>query len=395
MGFKNILLFLSAMMVSSVAYAGSGPGTAGLQFLNNDYSPRALGMGGAYVSVAEGVDAIDYNPAGLGQIKYPEFSAAYHSGIDDSYSGSVKFGFLLPQIGFARYARPAVAFSVISSNAGDMTVRLLDSNNTPSLEKKINAEQDYSISVSYAEKFFVGDIILEKLRFEDIEQYYGVNIKYLRSTLVDEYTGNGAGIDIGYLLKHNRSRISFGFALSNLGTGIKYIEETEKMPTTAKAGLSWMMPTLYDQKIRLAYQGDFHIGENYFVSRFGAEYLFDKYVEVRIGYIDSEDNPSFAVGASLKYDDLSFDISATTGDIYNVTMASINYRFSGLAYKTSAIKKKKFRGVEKEVADPVGSKKKTPYSQEAEPQKKEVADPVMIPAKKEKSTGDAGLFLIY
>ena len=46
MGFKNILLFLSAMMVSSVAYAGSGPGTAGLQFLNNDYSPRALGMGG-------------------------------------------------------------------------------------------------------------------------------------------------------------------------------------------------------------------------------------------------------------------------------------------------------------------------------------------------------------
>lgn len=390
MDFKKILFLISSILFCSPAYAGSGSGTVGLQFLNNDFSARALGMGGAFVSIADGVDAIDYNPAGLGQIKYPELSAMYLSGFDDASLGSLKFGMLLPNVGFAKYARPAVAVSVISSDAGDMELRQLD---TPTISKKIKAQQDYSISLSYAEKFFVGDILLEKLRFEDIEQFYGINAKYIRSTIVDEYTGDGVAGDIGYLLKHNRSGVSFGAAFGNLGSGVKYIEETTKMPAVARAGLSWITNTLYGQKIRVAYQGDFHLNEDYYVSRVGAEYLFDQYVDVRIGYIANPDNPAFTLGITLKYDDISMDFAGTVGDnVYNNVMASVNYRFSGLAYKSSPVKKKKLRGIEdRTVADPVGGKKKPANTQGGDDESSETT----APARTEKSTGNAGLFLIY
>lgn len=396
MNLKKITLLISAMFLCSPAFADSGAGTVGLQFLNDDFSPRALGMGGAFVAVADDAHAPDYNPAGLGQITYPEVSAMYYSGFDDAHTGAIHFGMLMPQVGFSKYARPALGLSLISASAGDITYRPLTSDLGPTMTKKVNAQQDYAFTATYAEKFFVGDIILEKLRFEDIEQYYGINIKYVRSTLVDEYTGNAFAGDLGYLLKHNRSGLSFGMALTNMGSGVKYIDATTKMPSVAKSGLAWLIPTLKDHHLRLSFQGDFHLNENYFVYRMGAEYLFDKFISVRMGYIGHEDNPAFTLGVSLKYDDLSIDIGTTAGNnLYNKTMASLNYRFSGLAYKTPAIKKRKFRGIEEKVADPVGTKKQAPYAKEQTQRESQVADPIMTPARKEKTTGSAGLFLLY
>lgn len=400
---KNIvavLLSLSFLSVPAV-YADSGAGTVGLQFLNNDFSPRALGMGGAFAAVADDVYAADYNPAGLGQIKYPEISAMYLKGFDDAYMGGLRYGMLLPSVGFARYARPAMAVSVVTASAGDITVRPLYGNGDLGNSRTINAQQDYAVTVSFAEKFFVGDIVLEKLRFEDIEQFYGVNVKYVRSTLVEDYTGNGVAGDVGYLLKHNRSGISFGASFSNLGSGVKYISDTTKMPSVARAGLSWLMPSLYEHQLRVSAQADFHMNEDMLVFRAGAEYTFDRYVALRIGYIGHEDNPAFTLGASLKYDDLSIDMAGTIGgEVYDTAMASFNYRFSGLAYKKDAVKKRKFRGVGEKVAEPVGTKKKASYMKKSEEQfekdtKERTADPVMVPARKEKSSGSSEMFLLY
>ena len=178
MKFKNIVFLLSSMLLSSTAYAASGAGTSALQFLNNDFSPRALSMGGAFAAVADDVYAAHYNPAGLGQIVYPELSASYYGGIDDSYLGGIHYGMLMPQVGFAKYARPAIGLSLSTSSAGKMTLRTLDSVGSPDKEREYSSvQQDYLFTLTYAEKFFVGDILLEKLRFEGIEQYYGINVK--------------------------------------------------------------------------------------------------------------------------------------------------------------------------------------------------------------------------
>jgi hypothetical protein len=42
-----------------------GQGTSGSQFLGIEAAARPMGMGGAFVSVADGVTSLGWNPAGL------------------------------------------------------------------------------------------------------------------------------------------------------------------------------------------------------------------------------------------------------------------------------------------------------------------------------------------
>ena len=47
------------------------------QFENTDIGARAVALNGAFTSLSNNSQAIFYNPSGLGQIKYREFSAFY------------------------------------------------------------------------------------------------------------------------------------------------------------------------------------------------------------------------------------------------------------------------------------------------------------------------------
>lgn len=360
---KSLAFLLAMVLISSTSYAGTGPGTTGLQFLKNDISPRAIAMGGAFTAVSDDVYAINYNPAGLAQIQYPEVSAMYLSGFEDSSLSNANFGMLLPMVGFARYARPAVGLSFISSSAGDFTHRVIQSNGSIQ-STKLDAQQDLVVSLNYSEKFFVGDMVIEKLRLENIEQYAGINLKYIRSTLVEEYEADAFAADIGYLLKHIPSGISFGLSVSNFGGGLTYLSENTKMPTILRAGLSYKRPTLMDQTFRLAVDAASHINESIMDFHFGTEYAFDKYIILRGGYRAYKDNPGITLGIGLCYDDMSLDVGSTVGaEVYDTTQISFSYRFSGLAYKNKEVKKRKFVGPNEKVATPIGQKQEAPYKQ--------------------------------
>ena len=54
-----------AMTGTDRVLAGNRAGTVSAQFLKIPTSARAIGMGGAAVAVADGVNSIAYNPAGI------------------------------------------------------------------------------------------------------------------------------------------------------------------------------------------------------------------------------------------------------------------------------------------------------------------------------------------
>ncbi len=56
-----LLLWLSSV----VPARASGPGTSAATFLELGFGARPLGLGEAYVAVADDVSALHYNPAGL------------------------------------------------------------------------------------------------------------------------------------------------------------------------------------------------------------------------------------------------------------------------------------------------------------------------------------------
>src|SRR6185312_10499950 len=68
-----IALFLMSPFVS----AASNVGTSGAAFLEIAPGARPVGMGQAYTGVADDIDAIYWNPAGLARMAHPELEAMH------------------------------------------------------------------------------------------------------------------------------------------------------------------------------------------------------------------------------------------------------------------------------------------------------------------------------
>ena len=63
-----VLITISIIILfSHIAFAGTG--TSGAQFLQIGAGVRAISMGNAYVGLAEGIESIYWNPAGLAKME--------------------------------------------------------------------------------------------------------------------------------------------------------------------------------------------------------------------------------------------------------------------------------------------------------------------------------------
>ena len=93
------------------------------QFEFTDIGARAVGMNGAFTSISDNSLAIFYNPSGLGQMKYREFSAFYSPapfGLKElstsalTYAEPFKFGTLgigIKNYGFDLYHEIGISLS--------------------------------------------------------------------------------------------------------------------------------------------------------------------------------------------------------------------------------------------------------------------------------------------
>ncbi|MXZ01934.1 hypothetical protein F4Y93_15325, partial [Candidatus Poribacteria bacterium] len=69
------ILIASLILTTSVKAADEGAHTA--EFLSHGVGARALGMGSAFVAIADDATATYWNPAGLTKVKKHSFSAMY------------------------------------------------------------------------------------------------------------------------------------------------------------------------------------------------------------------------------------------------------------------------------------------------------------------------------
>ena len=85
-GFPLLCLFCGLVLLSSLLFSGMlfSPASAQEEKVVSASSPnpvgsgaRAMGMGGAFIAVADDATAASWNPAGLTQLKRPEISFAY------------------------------------------------------------------------------------------------------------------------------------------------------------------------------------------------------------------------------------------------------------------------------------------------------------------------------
>ena len=261
--------------------AGS-PGTSRAEFLLIGVGGRPTGMGEAFAAVADDVNTISYNPAGLGTIRDIQVTLMHNEwidGIDYEYAG--------------------IAYGIGERDTAGLELRYLHTADI--MGRGLNGAKTGDFSVcNLAATFSYGRKISDSLSF-------GTSIKIIHERLEDE-KATGVGLDFGglYGININNDRLQFGAVVQNLGRAPEFVEESEPLP------LNFKIATAYKTLDRaLILSVDTNISEyagTYL--NIGSEYRLMDIAFLRAGYKfdnDLEAGARLNFGIGLGWKDYQFD----------------------------------------------------------------------------------------
>jgi hypothetical protein len=200
---RHSVLFVGIVLLTMMAAAQQGinvskSGTTAATFLEIGVGASAIGMGSAFVSIADDATALHWNPAGVAGLSQASVMAAHTNWIADT-----KFDFgavAIPLSGFG-----TLGFSLTSLSMGDMKVRTVD---FPEGTGEYFSAGDLAASLSYSRQL--------SERFS-----IGIAAKYIQQTIWHE-SATGFAMDVGTLFKTDLfGGMTIGAALSNFGTSMK------------------------------------------------------------------------------------------------------------------------------------------------------------------------------
>jgi hypothetical protein len=297
-----------AVMVMVVAF---GVANAAVDPLRIGVGARPLGMGKAYVAVAEDGDTIFINPAGLGRIDNPKLTSMY-----TELMGDVRYvvlGGVYPYLPIG-----ALGAGVVSTNVSD--IQLYDR-----LANYLG-EADYGNNVVFLS---YGLDLNEITPIQNVQ--VGTSLKYFYqggTGDVSMESGNGQGMDMDLgVLYTPMPWLSLGYTQSNLLASKIYFPETgvaEAVPSVGKAGIKlgimgkdglFKIGSIFGggyQKLNLAV--DFDLPSDDPISgagHVGLEYYPLKWLALRVG-VDQDPAPegivsNMTAGVGLRYDGIEFN----------------------------------------------------------------------------------------
>jgi hypothetical protein len=327
------MLVLSAVMALSATSVSRADRYAG-EFLQVAVGARALGMGGAYCSLADGGFAPYWNPAGSGHQQRPALSIQHATLFELAQHEYINLSLPLPN-------QATLAFTWIRLGVDDIPVFPEPGRTT---EGDLQPVEDWIVQpgefFSDAEDAFIMTFAkLNRIDFDLGWQYFvvplelpvGLNLKYIRQSLNDA-SATGMGIDLGAQLRFGLDRLldyeplgdfATGISFQNVGkTAISWDTETkhrDSIPFNLKFGFSYYQPlSSTGTGFTLAYDRDtVYDGQNHF----GAELRYRDLAALRAGV--ENDEPT--IGAGLRIWHLTLDYAFVSYDLGNI------HRISGSA----------------------------------------------------------------
>ena len=297
-----VLLLLLASIANSQEV--SKVGTTAAKFLSIPVSPRALGMGGAFVSVADDPSAMYWNAAGAARLVQNEL-------LFDHAQWFADIGFNYAAIVMPFGTAGNIGINVTSMTTGQMDVT---TETSPEGTGESFAASSYAFGFTYA---------------KNLTEWFsiGSNVKYVTEKIWHS-SSSGVGIDIGTLFNTPFSGIRFGASISNFGSKLhisgqdllvqKDIDPSQNgnnpatnaylateefdMPLNLRIGISKDFISNDDQRLILAIDAS-QPNDNTENVNVGGEYQFlGKMLSVRGGYkaLFMQDSPErFTVGGGL------------------------------------------------------------------------------------------------
>lgn len=275
-------------------------------FLEIGVGARAIAMGGAFVSTANDVSAIYWNPAGLGKLYRPEVLFVHTNWIAD-----ISYDFAAVVIPIGRFGTLGASLTALSMD--EMKVRTII---LPEGTGEFFDSRDMAIAVSYGIK------ITDRFSI-------GFNGKYISQKIWKE-SAQGFAIDIGTLFTTTFNGLRIGATMMNFGTDMQmdgddllvYHDidqqqmgnndrifaklQTNKwpLPLTFQAGIAMEVFDTKPHRLTLATEA-MHPNDNSESVHLGMEYALHELFFLRGGYrnlflTDSEEGLTLGTGLSSK-----------------------------------------------------------------------------------------------
>lgn len=248
-----ILVSSLTLVLASAVWAAN----TGAAFLKIGAGARPSALGGNYVGLANDVNAVNWNPGGLGFLQEKELTAMYASWIADmNYE-------------FAGYAQPltnglAIGGSLVMLQSGDM-------------EKRSDTRENLG---TFSASDTCGTLAIAKKIQDNVS--LGGSVKFINQKIDDE-SATGMAVDLGALVKTSITNLNVGLAVRNLGPKMKFISEGYDLPLTLAAGISYGLP-----KMNLT--SDINYYDSKMTIGVGMEYQVINALVLDLGYKAGKDN---------------------------------------------------------------------------------------------------------
>ena len=186
---------------------------SGAEFLKIGTDAKAMAMGSAYTAAATGADALHYNPAGLAGTKSYELAFSHANWLLGSQHDFMGLAFPLKLGG--RQLSGGFGLTRLSNAA--IEGRSADRSTGGSF-----SSYDQAVSLALAAR--------------SGKYSFGLGGKYIESSIAG-VKATAFAVDLGVNRQFNSLPISAGFAVQNLGTPMKYINQSDPLPVSVAAGL--------------------------------------------------------------------------------------------------------------------------------------------------------------
>ncbi|MFT5370439.1 MAG: hypothetical protein ACI8V2_005421 [Candidatus Latescibacterota bacterium] len=271
-------------------------GQSSLSFLKVGASPRAVGMGEAFVSMDAGIDAMYYNPGALGFVSGGEYSLTYTKWLVNSalYSGAAAYRFGSNTIGISvvSFVPEEVEETTIFQATG--TGRMIRGGDT-------------AIGLAFARQ------MTDKVS-------WGAQVRWVQEDLVLKTTSTFQ-FDMGISAYTGYRSLRIAAAARNVGSDIKVETQQFSPPINFNFGMAMEVygekgdPSYLSLAAETITATDF--GQRW---NFGGELWLGNMVALRGGYKLNYDIEDFSLGLGLKYPfggrDIRVDVSYSDGGTY-------------------------------------------------------------------------------
>ncbi|MDD5066745.1 MAG: PorV/PorQ family protein, partial [bacterium] len=270
-----------------------GTGESGIPLLMLDsYGERTLGLGDTFAGIADDINAISVNPAGLSSLTSFEATTMYMR-----YSFDMMFGYLAAG-GPLADGLGSIGGSLALFRSGDFDSYDSEGNK----ESSPLSASDFGITVGYANNPL-------KLLNVDQNLNLGLNIKFVQSKLADD-SKTAVVFDMSALYRMSvfsfgsgllKENLGIGISFQNLGPSVKYKAEETLLPRNFRIGAGYQ--GYHDDKhgILLGFDINFPNDSKEIIGM-GLEYSFIEMIFIRIGYkFSGTEMDGFSAGIGGKY----------------------------------------------------------------------------------------------